>query len=287
MSENALSTSPSQSWSSRSPGVSTRIAPSAQHEQLAVPRHVPAAAVAPQVARPHQLAPGERVDERRLAGSGRAQQRERLRRYQVLTNSVEPLSGDVAHRQHGDADGYGLGFCDLLVVLADVELRQHDHGRRARVPGGDEIALETAGVEVSVETGDEEHRVDVRDERVLFGLEPRRLARDLRAPRQDGLDGRAAARCVAHGHPVADGRHAARDLVVAELAAGTREPVVALAADVVAAAMLRDDAGGLEAPLGIDCHRRLELVGPAERGKGIRGHACSLCRRWWPRNSMS
>ena len=50
--------------------------------------------------------------------------------------------------------------------------------------------------------------------------------------------------------------------------------------------MLRDDAGGLEAPLGIDCHRRVELIGPAERGKGIRGHACSSCRRW-PRNPMS
>ena len=48
-----------------------------------------------------------------------------------------------------------------------------------------------------------------------------------------------------------------------------REPVAALAADVVAAAVLCDDPGGLEAPLGMNCHRRLELVGPAERGKGI------------------
>jgi hypothetical protein len=36
----------------------------------------------------------------------------------------------------------------------------------------------------------------------------------------------------------------------------------------------------------MSCHRRVELIGPAERGKGVRGHACSSCRRW-PRNPMS
>ena len=48
-----------------------------------------------------------------------------------------------------------------------------------------------------------------------------------------------------------------------------RQPIAALAADVVAAAMLRDDAGGLEAALGIACEGRLELVGPAEGGQGF------------------
>jgi hypothetical protein len=50
-----------------------------------------------------------------------------------------------------------------------------------------------------------------------------------------------------------------------------REPLVALAADEIAAAVLRDDASGLEAPLGVSCEGRLELVGPAEVGQGSIG----------------
>ena len=157
-------------------------------EQLAVTRDVPAAAVAPQVARPHQLAPGERVDERRLADARRAEQRERLRRLRGIPHLVEPLAVSCSTASTGTPMAVGLGFRDLLVVLADVELRQHDDGLCARLPRRDEIPLEPAGVEVSVEAGDEEHRVDVRDERVLLGLQPGRLARDLRAARQHGFD---------------------------------------------------------------------------------------------------
>jgi hypothetical protein len=51
-----------------------------------------------------------------------------------------------------------------------------------------------------------------------------------------------------------------------------RQPVAELRADVVAAAVLRDDPGGLKAPLFIGCEGRLELVGPAESGQGSIGH---------------
>ena len=82
------------------------------------------------------------------------------------------------------------------------------------------------------------------------------------------------------GDPVADGRHAAAELVVAELPAGVREPVAALGADVVAAAVLRDDASGLEAPLCIGCEGRLELVGPAEGGQGSIGQRKAPSLGW-------
>jgi hypothetical protein len=46
-----------------------------------------------------------------------------------------------------------------------------------------------------------------------------------------------------------------------------REPLVALAADEVAAAMLRDDPGGLEAAHCMGCEGRLERIAPAEGGQ--------------------
>ena len=49
------------------------------------------------------------------------------------------------------------------------------------------------------------------------------------------------------------------------------EPIAELGADVVPAAMLRDDASGPEAALFIACEGRLELVGPAEVGQGSIG----------------
>ena len=144
-------------------------------------------------------------------------------------------------------------------------------GSAPAVPGGDEVPLEATRVEVLVEPGDEKHGVDVRDEDVLLGLEPRRLARDLRTPRQERLDREAIAGRVADDDPVADRGHAAPDLVVAQATARVREPVAELRAHVVAAAVLRDDASGPEAALGIGCEGRLELVGPAEGGQGSIG----------------
>jgi hypothetical protein len=50
-----------------------------------------------------------------------------------------------------------------------------------------------------------------------------------------------------------------------------REPLVALAADDISAAVLRDDASRLEAALGVSFEGRLELVGPAQDGQGSIG----------------
>ena len=172
---------------------------------------------------------------------------------------------------HRDADRDGLRFGELLEVVADVELRQHEHRIGARVPGGDEVALDAPRVEVTVEAGDEQHGVDVRHQDVLLGFEPRGLAGHLRVARENRLDGGAATRCVADGDPVPDRGHRAPELAVPQPPAGIREPLVPLAAHEIPAAMLRDDPSGLEAALGIWWKGRLELVGPAESGQGSIG----------------
>ena len=89
--------------------------------------------------------------------------------------------------------------------------------------------------------------------------------------RENRLDSGAATGCVADGDPVADRGHRAPELVVPQSPARVGEPLVPLAAHEIAAAMLRDDPSGLEAPLGMSCEGRLELVGPAESGQGSIG----------------
>ena len=192
----------------------------------------------------HHRAPGEPVDERRLPGARRAEQDERPGGPQQRANLVDPLARDVAHRVDGNSDGDALRLDELPEVVAHVELGEDDDGIGTAVPGGGEVALEAPRVEVLVEPGDEEDGVDVRDEDVLLGLQPGRLARDLRAPWEKRLDGEAVAGRVADDDPVADRGHPAPDLVVAHAAARMREPVADLRADVVAAAVLRDDASG-------------------------------------------
>ena len=49
-------------------------------------------------------------------------------------NVVDPLAGDVAHGENGNADRDGLRLDELAGVVADVELREHDHRVGARCP---------------------------------------------------------------------------------------------------------------------------------------------------------
>ena len=170
---------------------------------------------------------------------------------QQRPHAVDPLAGHVAHGEDGHTDRDHLRLGELAGVVEDVELREHDDRVGAGVPGRGQVALEATRVEVPVEPGDEQHRVDVRDEDVLLGLEPRRLARDLRATRQQRLDREAVSGRVADDDPVADRGHAADDLVVAHAAARVRQPIAELRAHVVAAAVLRDDASGHEASLDV------------------------------------
>ena len=214
---------------------------------------------------------GEAVHERRLADARRAEQDECLARAKGRPQLLDPLPGHVADGQHGDTERDRLCLRELVGVVEQVELRQDDDRVGAAVPGRHEVALETAHVEVGIEPGEEQDGVDVRGEYVFLRFEPRRLARDLRLAREDRLDRRAVSGRVADGDPVADRGHAAEELVVAELPARVREPLVELGADEIAAAVLRDDAGGAEAALGIWGEGRLELVGPPENGQGSIG----------------
>ncbi len=249
-----------------------------QRMELAVARRVPAPTVVSKVPDRHQLAPGERVHERRLADARRADQDDRASLAQVPVECLEPFARDVAHRVHRDADRDRLRLEHHRGVVVHVELRQHDDGVSAAVPGSCEITLQPAHVEVAVEPRDDEHRVDVRDEHVLVRLEPGSLPRHLRPPREHGLD-RVALASVDDDDPVADRRHAAEQLLLPQLSAYVREPVVPLGAHGEAAAVLRDDSGGLEPVLCIGCERRLQLVGPAERGQAPTVQSVLLRRR--------
>jgi hypothetical protein len=246
--------------------------------QLAVPRRVAAAPVVSQVADRHQLTPCERVHERRLADARRPDQHDRLSRAQVAVEQLETLARDVAHRVDGNAHRDRFRLDQDCRIVVHVELGQNDDGGRAAVPRGREVALEPAHVEVAVEPGDDEDRVDVRDEDVLVRLEPRSLARHLRAPWQHRLDRVTLAR-VDDDDPVADRRHAPEQLLLAQLAAHVREPVVPFCAHGEAAAMLRDDACGLEPVRRIGCEGRLQLVGPAELSQGHTVQSVLLRRR--------
>ncbi len=238
-----------------------------QDEQLAVPRRVPAAAVATQVTHVHDCTSGQPVHERRLPRSRGAEQDERLRGPEQRPNLLDALASDVAQCVDGNPDRDALRLEQLAGVVAHVELGEHDNWIAARVPGSGEVSLQPARIEVLVEPGDEHDRVHVRDEDVLLRLQPRRLARDLRAARQERLDREPIADSIADDDPVADGRHAAPDLVVAHASTRLREPVADLRTDVVAAAVLRDDASGSKPALCIGCEGRLELVGPTEVGQ--------------------
>ena len=186
-------------------------------------------------------------------------------------HAIDPLARHVADGEDGHADRDHLRLGELPGVVADVELREHDDRIGAGVPRRREVALQAARIEVGVQPGHEQHRVDVGDEDVLLGFQPRGLARDLRAAREQRLDREAISGCVADDDPVADRRHAAPELVVAHAAARAREPIAELRAHVVAAAVLRDDASGQEAALVVRVEGRLELVGPAEGGQGSIG----------------
>ena len=157
------------------------------------------------------------------------------------------------------------------VSVEDVELREHDDRIGARIPRCRQVALQATWIEVRVEPGHEQHRVDVGDEDVLLGFQPRGLTRDLRAARKQRLDREAISGCVTDDDPVADCGHAAPELVVAHAAARAREPIAEQRTDVVAAAVLRDDACGHEAALFVRVEDRLELIGPAEGGQSSIG----------------
>ena len=174
---------------------------------------------------------------------------------------VEPFARDRAHDvdRHAEGDQF-RGEQRPLDVLRQVALRQHDHRLGAALPGHDEVALEAARVEVVPERGDEEDDVDVRSDDLLVHLGPGHLPRELRPPRQDGVDEAGAER-----DPVADGGEVgAPARRGAKPRRDLRPQLAALGVDVVGAAVLHGDARGDEAGRRVRFELRFELVRPAQ-----------------------
>ena len=151
-----------QSYSSRNPGVSSSRAPPGRLDELATRGPVPAAAVGPERGCLQRLPPEEPVRERRLPHARGAEQRDRPTGAQIRLQRIEPLTGDVADRVHGNAERDRLGLCDpLLDVTGQIALRQHDNRLRAVFPRRGQVPLEPPHLEVAVQARDQEHTVDV------------------------------------------------------------------------------------------------------------------------------
>ena len=78
---------------------------------------------------------------------------------------------------------------DILAwILDEVRLVEDDHGRRATVPGDEQVSLDAPRIEVAVEPADEEDDVDVRGDDLLLRAIPRRAAREPARSRQHSPD---------------------------------------------------------------------------------------------------
>src|SRR5207302_9018867 len=105
-------------------------------------RRVPAFVAFADLARPEHLAAREPVHDRRLPDSRVTEEGGGARGEEVTLERVEAFAGDRAHGNHLCADGDGPDPEDQLRrIVAEVELRQDDHGRGAALPRDGEEPL--------------------------------------------------------------------------------------------------------------------------------------------------
>ena len=152
----------------------------------------------------------ERVDQRRLADAGRAQDRGGRARPEVRPQLVEPLAGPRRDRDRRDARRDRVDRDEAAVdVVGQVGLvEDDDRGDLAR-PRDREVALDPAQVEVVVEPGDEQGDVDVGGHDLLVVEAACRAGCASAAIRLNTLRrGRTAAMTspASERDPVADGR---------------------------------------------------------------------------------
>ena len=252
-----------------------------QQDQLAVGRRVPARLVVlAHLLRREQLLADERVDDRRLADAGRAEQHGRAVALEPVAQLVDPLAGlrrDGLDRARAERHRLDLGEVRRDVV-DEVGLRQQHDGLRAALPRHREVALEPAHVEVERQRLHEERDVDVRREDLLAdGCRAPPCARST-VRRGSSASIRPGRRVDAD--PVADGRQ----VVLADEAVGrARAQLADLAEQVVGAPVLNRDAGGLEPGGAVLGERGLPAVVPPEPVKQrIRNRKCQpmlLCVR--------
>lgn len=161
----------------------------------------------PHSARRLTLLPEECVDERGLAGAGRADEGHRHARGGVARDRVDTLAA-LRTREHDiDAEGDTPdGRQRVVGIGADVGLRQDDDGDRPALPSEREFTFDAPEVRLAVERMHDEHDVDVRRKYLPGRGRPRIAARERRGPRQDVLDdGGIVAIRVSQGQPVAGG----------------------------------------------------------------------------------
>src|SRR3954469_11751779 len=201
------------------------------------------------------------VDQGRLAHSGGSEQRDGLSSAQVGRECFEARSGHGADGKNGNAE------CDRLHLrqslgrgLGEVALVDDDDRSAAAVPGSGEVPLEPASVQILSERRDEKERVDVRSDDLLHGSPPRLLAREGRAPWQDGLDHRLPLTLeTACGNPVAgNGQGGAL-----ELPRGYAPDAAVLREELAGAMVPRSDPRGYQSKFCMGPERVFELGAPA------------------------
>ena len=238
-------------------------------DELPARRRVAPLAVVADLARLEELLAEERVDERRLADSGGAEQSSRDARTEVRAERVESCARHVRDRNDGNTERDGLDLRDHCVdVVGEIGLGEDEHRLRSALPREREVALEAPEVHVLVDRGDDEHDVDVGGEHLLLRRLPGGLPRELRVAGEDGLDRPALlVRAGRDGDPVAYRREVGGRRSVVEAPGDVHPELAELGEDVVGAAMLHGHTAGGQSGVGVG----LELLGagvvPAERGE--------------------
>ena len=263
-----MPSSATQSCSSRMPGVSMIERPARELDQLAADRRVTALAVIPDLLRRQELLSGERVDERRLADSRRAQEHGGQAGRELLPDHLEPRPRLARDRDDGNASCDGLDLCHRrLGRCMEIRFRQHDHGPGAALPRQDQVALQASEAEILVHRRDEEGDVDIRCEHLLLGRLPGGLAGELGEARQDGRDCPGVVfRPGGDDDPVTDDRQVGVRLgLVHEAARQVAAKLAVHGEHVVGAAMLNGHASRDDLVAGKRLVQRAQPVSPAER----------------------
>ena len=187
-------------------------------------------------------------------------------RYSI--EQLESLAGARADQMYGRAGRDGLDLRDepRLILRHEIGLVQQDDRPRAAVPRGDQVALDAPRVEIMIQAADQEHDIDVRGDDLLLGDIARRLARELAAAGERGLDDRVAVSLGLHdGHPVADRRkRLARLGAMTQASAHPGEAFAGGGVDAIDVLVFERDARGLPLTLGMRGERRGERIVPPE-----------------------
>ena len=159
------------------------------------------------IPRTHPLLTEKRVDQRRLPGAGRADQRDGHAIADACTQRLDTLGAQGARHMDRHAAAVALHCGDASGnVVADVGLVEDDCGLCPARPDAGEVALDPAHVEVGIEAAHRKHQVDVGRHHLGASLAARNASGESRASGQDALDGGRAfgTGWLADDDPVAD-----------------------------------------------------------------------------------